>query len=273
MSDTSLIDTAEETTPAPRVNPILEELTGDTPIVRWIIPGFLPQGALFAIAGSPGSGKSYLFYTIGLALATGVPVIGMNPTRPHRVLYFDQENSNPDRIQYERWAWKGLGKPSLSLITQNFWCAPFILGSNDWMAQAQREIEEHRPEIFIIDTTTPACHIEDENDNAEATKVISHIRKLQNLVSPAATAIVLKHAKIRPEDGGYTLRGAKAWEGAVDGIVYITKGGGRPRNDGLSTVQILPSKTRAFGLKSKVTVTPTWLDNRDGIVLEGQVFD
>jgi RecA-family ATPase len=248
-------------------NPLVAELIDKDPIVNWVLPGFIPEGVLFALAGSPGCGKSTLMYIIGLALAAGVPILGMTPRKPTRILYFDDENSGPDRIQYERWAWHGLGCPSLDILAKNFWCCPFKLGGHDWEEKAEEEILSKKPNLFVIDTTTPACHIEDENDNGEASRVIQKIRQLMGLTIPPATAIALKHARIREDGGGYTLRGAKAWEGALDSVVYLTKGKGRPRKDGLSTTTLTPSKTRAFGLRAPIHISPQWTEDKKGITL------
>jgi hypothetical protein len=252
-------------------NPLLRELIGEGPVVQWILSDFLAQGSLVALAGMPGAGKSYLCYTLGFALASGVPVLGYEPDRPYRVLYFDQENAHPDRIQYERWAWNGLGCPSLDLLCKNFWGSPFTLGGSQWYTAAKAAVDYHKPEIIFIDTATPACGIEDENNNAEATRVIEHIRALQNAVSPTATCIVIKHAKVRADDAGvgiYTLRGAKAWEGAVDNVIFHVRGEGRPRKDGLNNTKLQPAKTRAFGLRDPITIEPRWLEDRSGIVLD-----
>jgi len=248
-------------------NPIIKDLIGKDPVVNWILPGFIPQGVLLAIAGSPGAGKSFLFYTIGLALASGIPILGTHPQRPYRVLYFDQENSTPDRVQYERWAWHGLHKPNLELLADNFWCAPFVLGGSMWEDSARIEINEHKPEFIVFDTATPCFHIQDENDNAEATKVIGAVRRLQGTTHPCATAIVLKHARLMPESGSYTLRGAKAWEGAVDGIIYVVNQEGKPRFDGLTNKRLIPAKTRAFGLRHYIDINASWTDNKEGISL------
>jgi len=251
-------------------NPLMQELTGDTPVVEWVLPHFLARGSLVALAGMPGAGKSYLSYMAGFALATATPLLGIQPPRPFKVLYFDQENAQPDRIQYERWVWNGLGKPDLDLLCKNFWCCSFILGSSAWYTSAKAAVEHYRPEVIFIDTATPACNIQDENDNGEATRVIQNIRMLQATLSPPASAVVLKHAKLKSEEAGagHTLRGAKAWEGAVDGIIYHIRGEGRPRRDGLSNTRLQPAKTRAFGLRQTINIEPRWLADHSGIALE-----
>ena len=101
-------------------NPLRDELTTTEPLVTWLLPDLLPAEVLFTLVGIPGAGKSYLAYTIGLALAGGVPVLGITPPAPTRVLYCDQENSRADRRQYQRWAWHGIGAPSLDVSTEHF---------------------------------------------------------------------------------------------------------------------------------------------------------
>ena len=208
-----------------------------------------------------------LCYMLGMALATGRPLLGFTPARAYRVLYFDQENGPADRVQYERWAWHGLGQPPLDLVCESFWCAPFVLGSPTWAATARTFILRHTPEVIVIDTTTPACHIDQENDNAEAARVITTLRTLQALSTPPATLLAIKHAKLRSEGGGYTLRGGKAWEGAVDSIIYHVRAEGHPRKDGLANTTLYPAKTRAFGLRVPVHITPAWTPDHQGLVL------
>jgi hypothetical protein len=259
---------APATMTIPDKNPIIEDLLSESPAVTWLLPEIFPKGSLIALAGMPGVGKSYLSYTVGMALATGRPILGQQPDKPIKVVYFDQENSYHDRVQYERWAYQGLDQPNMELLAENFWRFPFILGTSDWVLRAEEVVALHKPDIMFFDTATPAFRIEDENDNAEAAIVIGKIRRLMNMSQPPATAIVLKHAKVQPDNGAYTLRGAKAWEGQVDGIIYHTMGEGRPRNDGLKATALNPSKTRAFGLRTKLKINPIWLPGKIGIRLE-----
>ena len=249
-------------------NPILDDLLSERPIVDWLLPDFIPAGSLIALAGSPGAGKSYLCYNIAMALASGLPVLGLRPPYPVRVLYFDCENALPDRIQYERWVWHGLQRPDLTLLSKNFSCCSFTLGGVEWVQAAASAVQFFKPELIIFDTTTPCCHIIDENDNAEAARVVGHIRRLMTLVSPAAACICIKHAKVYRDSGQLTLRGAKTWEGAVDSIVYVRQGEGRPKHDGWSNIKLEPAKKRAFALQYPITITPQKTDDDLGMILD-----
>ena len=247
--------------------PISELLTGSEPPVDWLVQDFIPRGSLIALAGEPGAGKSLLMYTISVALASGSKFLGWPATAPKRVLYFDQENSKADCTQYLRWAWNGLDRPDPRLLDANLAFAHIVLGGSGWGSKAEQYVRETRPELIVIDTTTPACNVEDENDNAEATRAIQQIRRFHALTSPNPAIVALKHAKVRSEGGGHTLRGAKAWEGMVDSIIYHTKARGKRRADGLRATKLSPAKTRAFGLRTDLIIDPMWTPDRSGLIL------
>lgn len=238
----------------------------DSP-VTWLVPDFLPEGSLVALAGMPGSGKSFLTYTLSLGLATGTPVLGWAIDQPRRVLYCDQENSLPDVTQYFRWAWQGLNCPPLDLVDQNLCFVHFELGMPSWADRLKTYIDTFQPALIVIDTVTPSLNTEDENDNAEATRQINKLRALMRRLDPCPSILALRHAKVKNDGGGYTIRGAKAWEGAVDAVVYQIKPPGRPRKDGLTITTLTPGKTRAFGLRQPVIIHPEWIGGQSGLRL------
>lgn len=265
----ALVDTYE--------NEIVDVLHAEEQDPEWLIPDLLLQGSMVCLAGEPGAGKSYVSYTMGLAVATGIAALDgiVPPGKPKTVIYFDQENSRQDRDKYLRRSWHGLARngklPDVGLLLKHFHPIHFALGDDDWADVAAEYIELLCPQLVIFDTATPCFNIADENDNAEAVREIKKIRALMMLADPVAAAIVLRHAKIAIEKGGRrTMRGAKSWHNAADGIMYQVKGTGRPRKDGLSLTRLEPDKTRAYGLSRIVYITPEWTDEeRTGLVLHG----
>ena len=245
----------------------LPELLAGTDVpVTWLVPDLLPQGSLVVLAGEAGAGKSVLCYTLSLALAGGADFLGHLLT-PRPVAYFDQENSRPDCVQYLRWAWYGLGCPPLPVIAANLHFAPFQLGSRAWEERAASLIVPAQPSLLVFDTATPSCDIRDENDNGEATQAVLAIRRLQALTSPPSTALVLKHAKVLTEHHQRTIRGAKAWLGAADSVIFHLRNPGQPRKDGLAGTRLEPWKTRAFGLKRTLSIDPQWTPDQRGLIL------
>ena len=250
---------------------IVDILHGHESPVEWLIPDFLPMGSLVMLGGEACTGKSYLSYTLSLALATGTPVLGWDLS-PRRVLYFDQENSRADCIQYLRWAWNGLGQPDIELADENLRFVHFGLSGAAWPSQMAIYVNSHRPQLIVVDTTTPACDITDENDNAEASRTVLHFRQIQALGSPQPTILALKHARVNSQavqgTRRYTLRGAKAWEGMADSVIFQLRAPGHPRSDGLTNTRLEPAKTRAFGLRKSLYIEPTWTPDHEGLVLQ-----
>jgi RecA-family ATPase len=118
--------------------------------------------------------------------------------------------------------------------------------------------DEFKPDLIVIDTTTAACQLKDENDNAEATEAIQKLRGVQRL--NGSCMLLLKHAKVDIENGTQTVRGAKAWVGATDATLIHMVASGKPRTDGLRDSQVVPEKIRAFGLQGTLKIKPSWVD-------------
>ncbi len=196
---------------------------------------------------------------------------------PKRVIYFDEENSRGDRDKYLKRSFIGLiasnhgEAPGDADLDANFWPVHFALGGADWQETAAKWIEHIQPHLIVVDTATPAFDVEDENDNAEATRAMKAVRQLMALCEPTATALVLRHAKMRTEKGGArTMRGAKAWKSGTDGSLFQIRCAGRPRRDGLALTRLEPDKVRAYGLQQTIYITPRWTDSkRNGLALEG----
>ena len=250
----------------------------------WLVPELFIQGGVYCLIGEAGAGKSAISYTLSLAIGAGLPMFGgmFHCMEPKRVLYFDEENSEQDRNAYIRRAWGGLVRQwgmmeqkeqwrLIRLMDENIRLVHFEMGTDDWVETATRHIEEHQPHVMFFDTATPVFNIAEENDNGVASKVVRKLRELMKMTTPIASSIVLKHAKHRTQKGGQrTVRGGKAWEGAVDGFLHQVKAPGRPRSDGLRLTRLEPGKVRAFGLRQTVYITPSWTDETEkGLILTG----
>lgn len=262
-----------------KVNPIVDILCSPDRPPDWLIPDLLTQGSLVCLVGESGAGKSYISYTLALAVASGVRALsGIVPAgEPRRVLYFDDENGRADRDKYLKRSWIGLAhsngmqEPDLALLLDNFWPVSFELGMDGWEDVAQGWVDFFKPHLIVVDTATPSFNIDDENNNAEAAKNIKRMRELMRSCDPVASAWILKHAKTRTEKGQIrTVRGAKVWKDMSDGMLFQVKAGGRPRKDGLSLTRLVPDKIRAYGLQQPIYITPKWTDSKkSGLMLDG----
>lgn len=244
---------------------------------KWIIEGVVPASTVVLVAGDAGTGKTVLHLAEAMHVALGLPFLGYK-TYQARVLYFDQENSRPDLLAYIYRLWHGMGKPDARILKDMLRVESMSLGDEQWAARALRISQEWKPGLTYIDTATSALAIENENDNSEAHKAGNKIKRIIEEGSQSAFRL-LKHAKYI-SGGGHgggtrrTIRGAKAWLGAVDQVVYhIRAEGGRPRNDGLHATILLPDKRRAYGLSRHIRITPSYGDAEGkSLILKGETF-
>lgn len=229
----------------------------------WIVKDMIPRGTMVILAGEAGAGKSTLCYVMAYAVSCGMPFLG-HATHPTNVLYFDEENGEPDWLQYNQWAWAGLGCPSTDLLDERLRLEHFSLVGG-WKEVMAKAIKEHQPGLVIVDTASPAFHVKDENDNAEATRIMQVLRHLRQL-GDKTTFIVLKHEKHQdshgPAESRRTIRGAKAWMGAFDQVIFhVICNGAKRRKDGTRLTQLEPDKLRAFALRHRIRIDPSFTDS------------
>lgn len=263
-------------------NPIADIILAPDVEPEWLIKDVFLKETFICMGGEPAAGKSLISYIFAVAFATGCHAFtGIKPAgEPLRVLYFDQENSPPNRNKYIKWAWNGLKdshgeEPDLGLLTDNFFPVSHRLGGADWFDQMCQFVDLIQPQVVFIDTASSAFPVANENDNAEAAQIIHKLRHVMTRTNPQFTLIVLKHAKMQTDDAGKRrMRGATQWQGLADQVVFQVKGTGRPptkKGKGLFTTKLVPDKTRAFGLRETIKFTPSWSDEaKTGMIFEAR---
>jgi hypothetical protein len=74
---------------------------------RFLLRPYIESDGVTLLYGDGGSMKSLLGLTMGLSVASGVPLLGMTPTRACPVLYLDWEASPADHAERARAIWAG----------------------------------------------------------------------------------------------------------------------------------------------------------------------
>lgn len=242
--------------------PIDQIYTDIEPTPDWLVPRLIHKGNLILLCGLPGTGKSFFSYALANALATGSHLLDGELLPTKKILYFDEENARADLSAYARWTWRGMGAPSRDLLRANLRIESRTLGaSDDWGKTLIGRAEKFRPDLIIIDTATPACHIKNENDNAEAAIATQQIRLALDAAGPQCSALVLKHLRFDADTHRVDVRGAKHWKGAVDAIWYHLFTRGPRRADGWRNTRIVPEKGRAYGLRDELVIRPEHVDD------------
>lgn len=240
---------------------------------HWIVKDMLPRGTTVLLAGEAGAGKSFLSYVLAYSVASGLPFLG-HQTVPTRVLYFDEENGEPDFLQYNQWVWSGLGQPDLPALDERLEIEHNALVAG-WREKVLVMMGDLKAELVVFDTATPAFSVKEENDNSEATEICRILRGYRQKTGQETTFLILKHERMRDDPGHRrTIRGAKAWMGAADQVLFHVASKGRRRKDGLRKTQLLPEKMRAFGLRNPIVIDPQWADtSQKGLILNGYSAD
>jgi len=253
----------------PHVKPPSEILTHRVITPDWIVEDLFPRGTFIIIAGEAGAGKSYLMYNLAYAIASNRLFLG-HQTYPTRVLYVDEENADPDFLQYNQWAWVANGSTPLEALDPWLRFAHFDFLS-DWQGKLTKAVREFKPGLVIIDTATSVLDIKDENSNGEAQEKLKILRKIRHLHGgPPMTYLILKHEKTRDEIGHRRdVRGAKVWIGNVDQVIYhVIAPGAKRRRDGTRKTCLEPSKLRAFALRHKIMIDPSFTEGTPkGLIL------
>jgi Mrp family chromosome partitioning ATPase len=117
--------------------------------LQWLVEGRMTRSTYTVLGAKPGVGKSWLAYDLAIALASGRPWLGHPIPRPVRVLYLDAENG-PD-LATRRLRQLGARPDDLDdrLL---FSTEPLLLSTSDGLARLRATVEQHKPELLVIDT-------------------------------------------------------------------------------------------------------------------------
>lgn len=249
-----------------------EALSGEEKAPDWLVEDMFHCGQMVCQAGAPGVGKSFLSIHLAFCIAHGLPFLGRK-VKKGRVLYFDEENSRPDAFSYLRTIWRGMGSPDLETSINSFAYEHFrVCGQMDRFSYMTQRAAQVQPSLIIIDTATTVCGIQDENDNAEASRMIAKLRSVRAACTEEPTMVILKHEKFSHDPlADRTIRGAKTWLGEVDMVIYHTRVPGRTPKNGLRPSLLRPDKVRAFGLKQAIKIIPAQVSG--GIALSGEISE
>jgi len=231
---------------------LVDLLTKTPPAPDWLIKNMIHKHQFVVAAGDAGVGKSFFWYTAAFGIVLGRDFLTGHQCAQGPVLYFDDENSLPDLRDYLLKIWWSYGCPDPELIAANLSIEHFQLSraGDAWPGYMAGCIERSQPLLVVVDTATSALSIQDENDNAEASRAVKSLRVCMSKGRPDAGLSVLKHAK----DG--RVRGAKAWEGMPDQVLVQSRLIGGQRSDGFHNTKIESTKRRTFGLKESLKIIP-----------------
>ena len=194
-------------------------------VQNWLVDGLLVRGGTSLMVSKPKVGKTTTTRGLALAVARGNPFLGRAATQGLVVLLALQERRAKVRQHFEQ---MGAGEEVDTRILIHCGAAPA-----DAVDALHKAIEEHHPDLVIVDMLGGLVRARDFNDYAQVSQALEPIIELAR---QTGTHICLTHhlGKGERSDDGDGVLGSTAILGAVDTAILLKR-----RSDGTRTIRTI----------------------------------
>lgn len=195
------------------------------PEPRFAVPGLIPEG-LTILAGRPKTGKSWLAYQLGIAVAVGKPALGLLPVSQGPVLYLSLEDNRRrlrDRLS------KLLG-PDGTVPEQLHVATEWPRADAGGVAELDSWIGNHPGTRLIIVDTLKKIRGRRSQANCNAyDQDYEDVAGIKQVADKRAVAIVVVHhtRKAEADDPVDTVSGTLGLAGGADGILILQRTRGK----------------------------------------------
>lgn len=238
--------------PTPTTTPHRKKLTRaeimGRPFPAWLVHGVFPETGLAALAGQPGSGKSFLAIELACAIAGGCPFFGLK-TKQRPVYYVILEGAGGLHQRLSAWEAKhGKDYPDTLEFDEG---ALNLMDSGDRAALLEATPENG---VVIIDTLAQSTAGQlQENDSEDMGKVIAACNEI--IRTKHALVILVCHVGKDEEKG---IRGHSSLLGALDTQVTVC----RPKDSLVRSWFVAKSKDGEDGRRFGFELRPVAVGER-----------
>ena len=185
------------------------------PPTQWISGMLIPNPGLVAISGKPGSYKTFFAIWLGLRAGMGKPLfeehdepffsdeLATAPMGKVPTLFVEEENTK-QTMKERALGFYGFGSAPVDdmfyLVDEGF-----KFTDERWRNELIRIIEERGIKLLIVDPFSSVMGLDNENDNAEVSRVMDLVRK--EFIKRDITVILIHHPS-KGDGDGKNLRGA-----------------------------------------------------------------
>ena len=209
----------------------------DIPPRDWIARGYFLRGAVTVVIGPGGVSKSTLMIAHAAGLALGLPVHGMRPTGPCRVMIYNVEDDHHEQRRRLSAVLTSMGRTPADIGDRIARVMPTgagtllmrnpdpdrggVLIATPAMTELLDAIWWCRPDVLILDPLAE-LHGEDENANVALREVVAYFRKLA--VDHRLALVLVHHTRKGPADPGNmdTARGASSVVSAARVVLTVS---------------------------------------------------
>lgn len=203
------------------------------PPVKWLIKDWIAKGEIVIVAGPPKSGKTNTVNHLVQCLVLGKDWMGYEVPDTAKVIWFDEEQPEHTTVRTVMRLASGLeAQPwanGLSVASGH----GVQLDNDRGIAKLRAILDEHRPDLVVIDSFAKATANFDENSNSDMAKVSRYLIALRNEFG--CCFILLHHVtkarmkSFKPGDVPTALRGAGELSGNVDTLIAAKLAKGKPQ--------------------------------------------
>jgi len=198
------------------------------------------RGEVVMCAAITNRGKTTLWRNVALSLVTGRPFEPLVKQGPPRVVYYLDFETRLPRVRADITNMLGsLEVRERALVAQNFHLVadcridglPLSLSNPKHLAIIEADARRVGTDVLIVDTITAAFDMENENDNAQGTRIM---KQLLNLAQRLNVAVIFLHH----------IGKAKQEEGQTAQNVHRARGGSALSGNSTAIFNILPDPQR-----------------------------
>jgi RecA-family ATPase len=227
----------------------LLDWTGELPPIVYDVHGVFERHTVNLLVAPPGGMKTWVLYSLGLAVASGEPWLGKFATKKTRVLLLDWETSKA-RANHRMKLLRNEGNPGILYRWQ-----PGNAHDPKFWETLGRFVTENDIGLVLYDSLSGASAGEDENSTAFALP-------LKYAARMDVTHVFIHHAGKGEKQAHEIARGSSAIQGAADTIYRLTRPVGTPQTT-LACEMIIAKG----GEGDQVERIPLELSNREGLTL------
>lgn len=216
-----------------KVRRMADVLAGTPPVIRWLVPEYIPLRTVTLLTGDGGVGKSLLAQQLMTACAAGVPFLGMEPMKcrvfglfcedetavlHHRQLKLCESMAIADDALADFAFMERAGEDAVLYgpTVED----PREMDFTDFFYRFMKELREFRPQLVVVDTAADTFA---GNENARP-QVRAFIRRLRSVATDLDAAVILcAHPSVAGIASGSGFSGSTAWHNSVRSRLYLTR--------------------------------------------------
>ncbi|MBK9441304.1 MAG: AAA family ATPase [Comamonadaceae bacterium] len=228
----ALLESATEPPkPEPKVHPLARyvDIDGTAKPPRWVIPGFIGHGVV-VIAGAHGVGKTTALLPLALT-AAGLHGDDLMPRQWRHVVYVTEDVEQARRIVSGIVGHSNLGI-SLDLVRERLHIVEAVRLGAEFVASVGKTYREQFTRIVdsvevlplvVLDTKSAVLALDNENDNAEASRMMAALKQGFDGLPVWLIGHVAKANLTRTD--ALTSRGASAIEADANQTMFLIREG------------------------------------------------